>query len=74
MGTQTKIARAIRDGGGTRCLGMFRPGRLSREADQGGTPAEPENDDRGRRLANASATTNGGHVCAAATGLVYRLR
>jgi hypothetical protein len=34
---------------------MFRPGR------ENGTPAEPENVDCDRRLANASTTTNGGH-------------
>src|SRR5450432_3470986 len=46
---------AILDRGDARCPGMFRPGR------ENGTPAEPENVDRGRWLANASATTNGGH-------------
>src|ERR1019366_9058167 len=59
---------AILDRGGARCLGMFRPGR------ENGTPAEPENGDCGRRLANASATTNGGHLYVVPAGRVYRLR
>jgi hypothetical protein len=47
---------AILDRGGTRCLGMFRPGR------ENGTPAEPENVDCGSRPANVVATRNGGNV------------
>jgi len=58
---------AILDRGGTRCLGMFRPGR------ENGASTEPENISRGRWLAKASVTVNGGGLFAAAAGRVYRL-
>src|ERR1700690_1132110 len=45
---------AIPDRGGTRCLGMFRPGR------ENGTPAEPENVVFARRLADAWTNTAAG--------------
>src|SRR5579863_6702748 len=59
---------AILDRGDARRLAMFRPGR------ENGTPAEPENIDCDRALANASATTNGAHLYVVLPGRVYRLR